>query len=159
MKNLQFFCVFLMLSFCLTLTGISQSIYNGIGHIPPESQGEWTNAGLLNPISAADHILYITDFTGSDDARIVAAIDSANNLTGITIIYFPAGNYIFQQTINLSSNIIIQGEGSELTFFKFDNDKCSNGFSITGSGPQNQKEITSNISKTEKVINVVNTNG
>lgn len=159
MKNLQTIRCFLVLSLVFTLTGFSQLIYNGVGHIPPESQVEWTNAGLLNPISAADNILYITDFTGSNDARIQAAIDAANNLTGITIIYFPAGNYVFQQTINLSSNIIIQGEGSESTFFQFDNDKCSHGFSITGSGPQNQKEITWNISKTEKVINVVNTNG
>ncbi|NIU00525.1 MAG: hypothetical protein GWN01_06175, partial [Nitrosopumilaceae archaeon] len=70
---------FLILSLVLTLTGFSQSIYNGVGHIPASSQVDWTNAGLYNPISTADNILYIDDFAGSDDARLQAAINSANN--------------------------------------------------------------------------------
>lgn len=159
MKNLQICLVFLILSLVLALTGFSQSIYNGIGHIPASCQVEWTNAGLYNPISTADNILYITDFTGSYDARIQAAINAANNLNGVTIIYFPAGNYVFQQTINLSSNIIIQGAGSASTVFKFDNDKCSNAFSIVGGGPVNEKTVTGNIAKTDNVITVSNTTG
>ncbi|NIV13687.1 MAG: hypothetical protein GWN62_21125 [Aliifodinibius sp.] len=123
MKNLQISRVFLILSLVSTLSGFSQSIYNDVGHIPASSQVDWTNAGLYNPVSTADNILHITDFTGSYDARIQAAINAANNLTGVTIIYFPAGNYIFQQTIILSSNIIIQGAGSVSTVFEFDNDK------------------------------------
>jgi len=63
MKNLQTGCVFLILSFFLTLSGFSQSLYNGVGHIPAANQVNWTNAGLYNPILAADHILYIDDFT------------------------------------------------------------------------------------------------
>ncbi len=110
MKNLQIFCVSLMMSFCLTLTGISQSLYNGIGHIPPESQVDWTNAGLLNQITVADHILYITDYiTGNDNEKINDAMDDAQNLGGITIIYFPPGNYVFDQTVELRDSIIIQG--------------------------------------------------
>ena len=99
----------------------SQSLYNGVGHIPASCQIEWTNAGLYNPITGADNILYITDFTtGSNNDKINAAIAYAQaNFTGITIIYFPAGEYVFHETIYLSSNIIIQGEGSQSTFFAF----------------------------------------
>ncbi|RMD48011.1 MAG: hypothetical protein D6830_07740, partial [Ignavibacteria bacterium] len=158
MKTLRISRFFLMLNFCLTLTGISQSIYNGVGHIPPESQVDWTNAGLLNPITVADHILYITDYTtGNDNEKISDAMDDAQNLGGITIIYFPPGNYVFNQTVELRDNIIIQGAGSESTHFIFDNGKCENGFLIQGIGEQYARVVTMDIPKTGKDIMVSNT--
>lgn len=158
MKNLHKGRVFLMLSLCLTLTGFSQSLYNGVGHIPASSQINWTNAGLLNPISAADNILYITDYTtGNYNERINDAMDDAQNLCGITIIYFPPGGYVFHQTVELRDNIIIQGAGAESTHFIFDNDKCENGFLIQGIGEQYDRTVTMDIAKKDSVIYVSNT--
>jgi len=81
MKNLHMSHIFSILSLCFTLTGFSQTLYNGVGHIPTDHQVKWTNAGLQNPISAADYILYITDpaFTGSDDDKISAAMAAAQS--------------------------------------------------------------------------------
>ncbi len=163
MKNLQMGRIFLILSLCFTLTGFSQSLYNGVGHIPAASKVNWTNAGLYNPILAADHILNIVDYTTGDyNDRIEAAMDSAeaNFAEGdITIIYFPAGTYTFPRTIVLRSNFIIQGEGSGSTFFEFANGKCDDGFLIQGVGELNGRPVSMDIAKTDSIIHVSDTSG
>ncbi len=153
MKNFQMGNVFLILSFCVTMTGIAQSLYNGVGHIPASHQVNWIGAALLNPISVADHILNITDYTtGNDNEKINDAMDDAQNLGGITIIYFPPGNYVFHQTVELRDSIIIQGAGAESTHFIFDNGKCENGLLIQGIGEQYDRVVTMDIPKTGKDI-------
>jgi hypothetical protein len=117
----------------LTTNGFSQSLYNGVGHIPESCRIDWTEAGLHDPITHADNSVNITDpmFTGNDDNKISQAITHAGTLPGTTIIFFPTGTYTFTGTINLNSNIILQGEGSS-TLFSFSTDKWDNCINIHG---------------------------
>lgn len=107
----------------------SQSLWNGQGHIPQAYQLEWTTAGLLaNTPKTADHVYIVTDpvFDDSDnsnyDGEINNATDSAKNDGGVSIIYFPSGDYNLNSMIELDetyNNIIFQGAGSEETTLIF----------------------------------------
>ena len=122
----------------------AQSLWNGQGHIPEDSQVDWSNAGLLdNTPTLADHVFDVTnpDYDDDDnanyDGEIEAAIDDAVSTTGTSIIYFPAGTYNIHSTISLhvdrnENNIVFQGAGSDKTTLKFtvgSNKRC---FQVSG---------------------------
>ena len=71
--------------------------------IPKEARIDWPDAGLIKPVSTADTVININDYKGSDDEKIVQALKDAKRLSGITIIYFPAGIYSFSKPINLNT--------------------------------------------------------
>lgn len=149
----------LLFLYLLTTNGICQSLYNGVGHIPESCSINWTNAGLYNPVTKADQRININNYTGTDDENIEDALLDASGLSGITIIYYPSGTYTFYNTINLSSNVVIQGESQDETTFNFIIDKCNSCIVISGSPLTNEVEITSNISKTDATINLTDTSG
>jgi len=104
-------------------------------------------AGLYEePNSIADNVINIQSYSGSDYHKIVAAINDANLLPGMTIIYFPAGTYTIGNTINISnvkdSGIIFQGAGTGVdgTLIKFDGvNENSHCFNIYGQYIENHK--------------------
>jgi len=106
--------------------------------IPESRRVNWQNAGLFEePKNVADNVINVNSYSGSDYNKIVAAINDANLLPGMTIIYFPPGTYTIDNTINISnvkdSGIIFQGAGANETVIKFDGvDKNSHCFNIYG---------------------------
>ncbi|MHB2153845.1 hypothetical protein ACX8XN_05540 [Calditrichota bacterium GD2] len=148
--------LFLIIFLLLTTNIFCQSLYNGVGHIPSSCYIDWSNAGLYNSIAYADNLLNITDskYTGDWDKKVEQAIAEAESLPGITIIFFPKGTYTFYKTINLSSNIILQGEGISTKLY-FYTDKWDNCINIHGGTFSNEVKINSNIGKKDKVINDV----
>lgn len=135
--------LFFLIIFTLKLT-FPQSLYNGVGHIPISNQVEWFKAGLLpeTPIYA-NNIYNVCDYgaipnDGIDDFQsIEAALNAASNSTGINIVYFPAGTFKINSTINLTTansrdNIVIQGSGSNSTILEFSVGSASRCFNIGG---------------------------
>jgi hypothetical protein len=146
---------YLIVFFCLTISStIAQSLYNDVGHIPESSRIDWTNAGLINKIDGADHFINISDYSGTDFEKITAALDDASE-DGITMIYFPAGDYSFDNTINLKSNIVLMGEGEGITRFYFPIDQCSHCINITGNARTNELEIAVDIPKNGNEVTVL----
>lgn len=71
-----------------------------------------------------DHpVLDVTEF-GADpsgvspsDGAVTAALDS---VVGAAVLHFPAGDYSFEQTIDIErDDVVLQGEGPEATFLRF----------------------------------------
>lgn len=50
LQNLMFFVLLLI----LMRNSITQTVYNGVGHIPVEDQVDWTNAGLIPEITPTE---------------------------------------------------------------------------------------------------------
>jgi len=91
MKKIFFGLIIIIIqtNFC-----VGQILYNNIGHLPQQYQVDWYNGGLLDDNIKADHFIDVTQATGTDDAdKLKNAIIQAKSNCGITLIYFPVGNY------------------------------------------------------------------
>lgn len=90
--------------------------------IPAERTVNWSLAGLeadcfadwpvLNIISAGGH----ADGSTSNDAVLAEVLDG---LTEPTIIYFPSGDYLFEDQIALPSGVVLRGNGADHTTLIF----------------------------------------
>ena len=95
--------------------------------LPAAYQTDWSLAAN-NPsgINAPYDSVSILNFGGnnsgtvSNDAALTAAISSLSSSSNLKVIFFPSGNYLFNSTINLSDNIILQGAGATNTTLRFD---------------------------------------
>ncbi|MCH7528721.1 MAG: hypothetical protein IH972_04135 [Candidatus Marinimicrobia bacterium] len=65
----------------------------------------------------------MADYSGTDYQKLTSAITAANAISGLTIIYIPAGTYTFSQTVNITTasndGIIFLGAGSGSTVLSF----------------------------------------
>lgn len=138
--------------------GISQQLYNDVGHIPQDCQQDWKNAGLYKKVYAYQSF-NVTEESGANwNVKVKAAVDKARAVAagGISIVYFPPGNYTFtNQYINPfqlaypDSNIIFQGAGSDQTILSFYSYLCDdnwNAFEMLGV-EEGFKNLDQNISK------------
>ncbi len=137
-KNLIVIIVSLIIIF--TEENQSQTLWNGVGHIPTYYQETWNASGLWEEIDSAQPKLLIAINPGVASTQVTNAITTARNHVnttgGLATIYFPQGTYYFTSTISLTqndSNIVFQGDGSDKTVLVFQNLKNSSCFSLTGS--------------------------
>lgn len=87
----------------------------------------------------------------SDYAAFQNALSALNGQPGI--IYFPAGNYNFSNTLNIPSGVILKGAGSDSTKFYFDfNNAVANCFNITGGAAIAWDPVTENAFKKDTFI-------
>ena len=127
------FSTLIIVLFTLLTTTVSKSQIN-YGLIPASCQVDWTNAGLLPGTSFdAVDVYSVVDYGAvpndgqNDYSAVVAAINAAQAAAGLSIVYFPAGTYNINSTINLSrttssmgySDIVLQGAGSDETLLRF----------------------------------------
>ena len=119
----------------------TQTLYNGVGHIPLSHQETWNVAGLLQDMSTTIpvEVFIITGSTGDDDTELAAAIsdakDHVDDTDGLAIIYFPEGTYYLDSPITLTQeyrNIVFQGAGSDRTTLVFRNMRNSNCIVLSG---------------------------
>lgn len=110
--------------------------------VPESRRVDWTNAGLLpNRTISATYKITIEPGQLNSDQDIESAINTARTIAiegGYTIIFFPAGDYYLIEPIEITaadSNIVFQGEGSDLTTLHFckDEDFLNELFMIQGS--------------------------
>ncbi len=104
---------------------------------------EWKKAGYIDsstgekatiPTIPTDHIINITNHTfgefeetyPNDSQDDYDAITDAINhiqhpsMVGLWAIYLPEGEYNFSNTIEMKSDVILMGDGSDLTLLNFD---------------------------------------
>jgi len=115
--------------------------------IPSFRSTDWTKAGYRGAIPVYPVVKNITDYGGSgdgftlNDAALQNAITSLNNQNGI--IYFPAGNYVFNAAINLGDSIVLKGEGATNTILRFNLSGSGNLISIAGAGSSTVANVSS----------------
>lgn len=114
----------------LTTAGIAQTI-------PSTLTTDWTNAGYRGTVDANATILDVTtlgitgDSITDNSSLLNTAITAAAGLR--TILYFPPGNYVFNNPVQLNDSIVLRGASSDSTHFLF-NFNGSSGYCISGSG-------------------------
>ena len=95
-----------------TLAGLRDTTTNGFIEIDMQAQGVVGNGTTPND-SIVNNVLL--SFTNSG-----------------AILNFPSGNFLFNNTINVPNNIIIRGEGAEVTSFTMDLGGTGHSFRIQG---------------------------
>ncbi|MBK6730220.1 MAG: T9SS type A sorting domain-containing protein [Bacteroidetes bacterium] len=137
------------LNLLLLLASISFTVCSQT--IDDERTVNWHNVGLTNSCNSPTQIINFLDAGGSGDGAspndavmntVLASISS-----GVTVIYFPPGNYFFQSSISLQSNTIIKGAGAESTTLTFDLNVPSDAIIIKGGESATYSFCTNNISK------------
>ncbi len=114
--------------FCFLSFSPGQHLYNGVGHIPADSQEDWYKAGLIQKQRVTASRLFnmknndgLTDPT--DKQLLEHYIQKADGVN-FSIIYFPEGDYYFEDNIFLTkNNIILQGEGPDKSILHFNKHK------------------------------------
>jgi hypothetical protein len=120
----------------------------------------WNKAGLYSEYEEkADSWLNIEDYAGTDDQKILNAIEDASQLNGQTVIYFPEPNYTFTRTVEINYEITgpirFLGNLSEdtLTVLTFQNlSSHENCIYVKGRRINNQVSITKDLKKAEQKI-------
>ncbi|MFC2128489.1 glycosyl hydrolase family 28-related protein, partial [Bacteroidota bacterium] len=96
----------------LFLTGFTQTL-------PLERSVDWTLAGLRDTTSNNFQKIDMQAFGAVGDGLtpndIIMSSVLSSNLGSGAILEFPTGNFLFNYTIDLPSNIIIRGQGAEST--------------------------------------------
>jgi len=103
----RFYIIIVILITFFKITVLQGQINYGL--IPQSCQVEWTNAGLLPETSFEAVDVYnvinygaVPNDGQNDYSAVMAAINAAQAAAGLSIVYFPAGTYNINSTINLS---------------------------------------------------------
>lgn len=126
--TMKFFGLFLFLQFSFSLIG--QSIF------PLHRLVDWKIAGT-EQWDESTHVLiqmqdYQMDPSGVQSTSILLdSILDANSGQKIRI-HFPIGTFLFDQTIQLGSDVILEGEGANLTHFVFNLSGTGNAIEAAG---------------------------
>lgn len=85
----------------------AQTLYSGVGHIPPSHRLEWHNAGLLKDCNSITpkQVFDVNDYIGHSDGMIAGVLAAArghvSTTEGLAIVYFPEGTYAISDYIEL----------------------------------------------------------
>lgn len=114
--------------------------------LPANRSVDWKRAGLRDTTTIG-FIQIDMQTIGIHNDGITPNDDLLDSLlTGVgsqgAILNFPSGDFLFRETVNLPSNLVIRGEGAESTTFHFDLDGSGHSFAIQG---QNDNTSTSSI--------------
>lgn len=134
------------------------------GQIVPQARiTDWSKAGLQDTVPAYSNVLNIMNYGGDNtgllpnDLAFMAALLALNNHAGT--IYFPAGNYLFNQTISLPDSTIIKGNGSSQTRLLFNlNGSPQNMIDIRGTKGGAVWNINQPVLKNDTMLSLSNTN-
>lgn len=120
--------------------------------VPDSLLSDWHRSGLdsnaVFPTSTVDVLSFglIPDDGLDDRPALLSAL--ANLPAGGAILLFPAGTYHFSNTIQVPSNCIIRGSGSDSTLFIFNmNNAVANSFQISGTAQNNWLNVTAGLER------------
>lgn len=124
---LLFFCLLILISFT-----------DGVGQTLPMTRSvDWTLAGLRDTTTQGFVEIdmqtkgVVGDGTTPNDSVLSSVF---NSITGPgTILKFPAGNFLFNKTIDVPGNMVIRGQGPDNTIFTMDLGGSGHSFRIMGS--------------------------
>ncbi|WP_405609854.1 T9SS type A sorting domain-containing protein [Polaribacter sp. Asnod1-A03] len=128
--------------------------------LPNDRSVDWTVAGLKNKdISSTFQNVNMEDFDvvgdgiTPNDAFFATAIASVENSGAI--LKFPEGTFLFNNTISLPSNIVLQGAITNTTIFKIDLSGSGNGIEANGELLSNTTNFSSEATKGNNYIDVI----
>ena len=105
--------------------------------ILPDRVVDWSLSGYRGTYPTPTTELDITTFGGNGNGTFDNSLALQSAITSLSgsagVITFPPGNYFFGSPINLSSGIILKGDGSNNTTFTFDLGGSNNLINIEGS--------------------------
>ncbi len=110
-------CTFILSLLFINSVGFGQNI-------PPVRIVDWSHVGLIHKISEPELILNVLDYgivadnTTDNTAAFNSALADLGEDAGI--FYFPPGEYLFKNSISISSNVILRGASSDSTKLYFD---------------------------------------
>ena len=132
--------------------------------LPSDRSVDWTKAGLKNSVANNFTIIDMQNFNIVNDGITPNDAFLTNALATIpsngAVLVFPAGNYLFNATINLPSNVVIKGSGAGSTSFLMDLSGSNHAITVKGSL---SNSITTQFSKSgvkgDNFIDVNNVSG
>ena len=120
--------------------------------VPDSLKADWHLSGLdstaLPPTTTVDVLTFgVVPNDGLDDRQsLISAM--ANMPAGGAVMVFPAGTFHFSNTVQLPSNCIVRGAGSDSTFFIFNmNNSVANSFQISGTAQNNWLPVTGGLQR------------
>lgn len=126
----------LFVIYLLTTTAIQTTFAQTI---PQNRTVDWSVAGYEGLQKNTSNIVDVTTFGAIGDGITVTntalntAIASLSGSKGV--IYFPAGNYLFNATVAIPDSVTLRGAGATNTFIKFNTGGTGGScFSVSGSG-------------------------
>lgn len=124
---------------------------------------DWSKAGLQDSVPVYSNVVNIMNYGGNNtglipnDLAFLTALLALNNHAGT--IFFPAGSYLFNQTISLPDSTIIKGNGKDQTKLLFDlNGSAQNMIDIRGTKGSVVWNINQPILKNDTTLFLSNTN-
>ncbi|MFN3940889.1 MAG: glycosyl hydrolase family 28-related protein, partial [Chitinophagales bacterium] len=87
----------------------------------------------------------VGDGVTSNDAAMSAVLSSIT--ASYTVVYFPPGNYVFQNPIDLKSNMLLKGAGATQTIFTFNLSAEDDAIKIKGSESATTVSLVSDAAK------------
>jgi hypothetical protein len=148
MKNLFFLFVLLNLTFAHTQT------------IPAQRTVNWQVAGIKDTTTQGFTIVdgstygFVNDGVTPNDYPLGSLMLAYQ---GPTIVYFPAGTYLFNASIYLRSNFIIRGAGADQTTFIIEHPNNGHSFYATGYPTNDTTSLTQAVTKGSNQLHVANT--
>jgi hypothetical protein len=135
--------------------------FNVMAQVIPNSRIiDWSIAGLNN-FNESSNVINFLNHGGDNSGQNSNDVALANLLSSIpssgAVLFFPDGEYLFNQRIVLKSNIIIRGESSNYTVFNFNLGGANNCIQITGGQTSHEAQVLSNLSKGQSVFEVSDT--
>ena len=132
--------------------------------IPNNRMYDWSSFGLkdtttlnFNSIDLSNYGLYSSGLSPNDSLLLsIISTTSSGSAAGV-ILNFPAGTYLFNQTISLPGNIVLKGKGADSTILKFDLNGSGHSIEVSGSISSDTTAIIQDIYKDSSSIFVHNT--
>jgi hypothetical protein len=123
---------------------LSSKVYSQV--LPANRSVNWSLAGYHGTVPNYSTVVNITNYGGIGDGLTpndTAFADALNALSGGDgVIYFPAGNFLFNSPISLRSNLILRGATSDSTTLKFELDSNNSYDAINISGSATGTVVT-----------------
>ncbi len=151
MRKLQLKIFYLISALCLSFNIKAQVILDSL-------RVDWSSAGYQGSIPSPSLIINVKNFGAYGDSvhdDYTAVINAINSSSQLRVIYFPAGKYLIQSTLQLPSNVVLRGESSNNTMLYF-NLKSGDCIDITSAQSGSFTNIDSGYIKGSNRLNVSN---
>lgn len=140
---------------------LSFSIYLSAQTLPSNRSVDWTLAGLNDTSTAGFEIVNLED-AGLIGDSITPNDVKMDSLLGLNynngvIFQFPEGNFLFNQSKQLKSNMLLKGEGANKTQLIFDQGGNSHSIRVQGYSINDISNFTVVASKGDQIISIADT--
>ena len=125
---------------------------------PDNNQIDWSVCGVENDIPNYSNSIDVTtrgakNNGDSDNSKVIQDLIDSSDFG--TVLFFPAGTYLFNTSINLKSGVVIRGASSNQTIFNFDlNGAAKPSFWFSSWDKSSVTPITSGYNKGSTTITV-----